>query len=254
METNMSNYAYRAILSQKQTNGQHHPIGYMLKSMNPVEQNYGIPDKEALAIVKGLLNWRHWLKQTRLPVQILTDHMNLEYFTRPRILNRCQMRWLKMLTHYNYKIHYHPGNKNCAADALSRRAELRLPDREDNIPQCLIPKAKFTELATCEAEMTDSDWVDLTNVILAVLAFSDKHLSDACQISWDWEDKLEGLVWDEGLEQKDGRIWIPEDDGLWKKVMQLYHDLPVTGHLGTSGTLELVSQSYWHRNLPDYVK
>jgi hypothetical protein len=61
-------------------------------------------------------------------------------------------------------------------------------------------------------------------------------------------------VWDEGLGWKNGRIWIPEDDGLWKKVMRLYHDLLVTGHLGTSGTLELVSQSYWRRNLPDWVK
>jgi hypothetical protein len=33
----------------------------MSKLMNPVEWNYGIPDKEALAIVKGLQNWRHWL-------------------------------------------------------------------------------------------------------------------------------------------------------------------------------------------------
>jgi hypothetical protein len=119
METDVSNYAYGAVLSQKQTNGQHHPIRYMSKSMNLVERNYGIPDKEALAIVKGLQNWRHWLEQMKLPVQILTDHKNLEYFARPRILNRCQMHWLEMLMHYNYKIHYRPGNKNCAADALS---------------------------------------------------------------------------------------------------------------------------------------
>jgi hypothetical protein len=52
----------------------------MLKSMNLVEQNYGIPDKEALAIIKGLQNWRHWLERTQLPVQILMDHKNLEYF------------------------------------------------------------------------------------------------------------------------------------------------------------------------------
>jgi hypothetical protein len=191
----------------------------MLKSMNLAEQNYGILDKEALAIVKGLQNWRHWLEQTRLLVQILTDHKNLEYFVRPHILNRHQMCCLEMLMHYNYEIHYCPGNKNCVANALSQRAELRLPDSEDEIPQYLIPEAKFTELATCKAEMTDSDWVDLTNVILTALAFSNEHLSDTCQISWDWEDKLEGLVWDEGLGQKDGRIWIPEDDGLWKKVM-----------------------------------
>jgi len=34
----------------------------MLKSMNPAEWNYGIPDKEALAIMKGLQNWQHWLE------------------------------------------------------------------------------------------------------------------------------------------------------------------------------------------------
>jgi hypothetical protein len=156
------------------------------------------------------------------------------------------MRWLEMLTHYNYEIHYHLGDKNCVADALSQRAELHPPDREDDILQCLIPKAKFTKLAACEAEMTDLDWADLTNVILAALAFSDEHLlSDACRISQDWEDKPEGLVWDDGLGRKDGRIWILEDEGLWKKVMRLYHDSLVTGHLGTSGTLELVSRSYW---------
>jgi hypothetical protein len=88
METDASNYAYGAILSQKQPDGQHHPIGFMSKSMNPAERNYGIPDKEALAIVKGLQNWRHWLEQTCLLVHILTDHKNLEYFVKPRILNR----------------------------------------------------------------------------------------------------------------------------------------------------------------------
>ena len=79
------------ILSQKQANNRHHPIGFMLKLMNPTECNYGIPDKEALAIIKGLQNWRHWLEHMKLPVQILTDHKNLEYFAKPRALNRQQM-------------------------------------------------------------------------------------------------------------------------------------------------------------------
>jgi hypothetical protein len=96
----------------------------MSKSMNPAERNYGIPDKEALAIVKGLQNWCHWLERTCLLVHILTDHKNLEYFAKPQILNRQQMRWLEMLTHYNYKIHYCPSDKNSAADALSQQEEL----------------------------------------------------------------------------------------------------------------------------------
>ena len=255
METDASNYAYGAVLSQKQEDGRYHPIGFMLKSMNPAERNYGIPDKEALAMVKGLQNWRHYLERTLLLVQILTDHKNLEYFSKPRILNRRQMRWLELLTHYFYEIFYRPGSKNCAADALSQRAELRPPDGEDDQPQCLIPEAKFMELAALETEMTDSDWIELTDVILAALAFSDEAiLSEVQAISQDWQDKPEGLEWDDGLGRKDGRIWIPEDDGLWNRVMRLYHDSPITGHLGTSGTLELVSRSYWRRNLPDWVK
>ena len=32
------------------------------------------------------------------------------------------------------------------------------------------------ELAALEAEMTDADWVELTDIILTVLAFSDKAI------------------------------------------------------------------------------
>ena len=255
METDASNYAYGAVLSQKQANNRHHPIGFMSKSMNPAEHNYSIPDKEALAIVKGLQNWRHWLKCTKLPIQILMDHKNLEYFVKPQVLNRWQMRWLELLTHYNYKIHYQPGDKNCTANVLSQCMELRLPDGEDDKPLCLIPETKFTEIAACEAELTDSDWQDLLDIILMALTISNVHiLSDVRRLSQEWADKPEGLEWEDGLGQKDGRIWILEDDGIWKKVMGLYHDSPVTGHLGTSGMTELVSQSYWRWNLPDWVK
>ena len=57
-------------------------------------------------MVKGLQNWRHYLKQTLLLVQILTNHKNLEYFAKPCILNQQQMCWLELLTHYFYKIFY----------------------------------------------------------------------------------------------------------------------------------------------------
>ena len=57
METDTLNYAYGAVLSQKQDTGKRHPVAYMSKSMTPVEQNYNIGDKEALAIVKPLQHW-----------------------------------------------------------------------------------------------------------------------------------------------------------------------------------------------------
>ena len=51
--------------------------------MNPMEQNYRISNKEALAIVWALQHWQHWLEGTVIPVKIITNHKNLEYFTCP---------------------------------------------------------------------------------------------------------------------------------------------------------------------------
>ena len=254
METDASNYAYRAMLSQKQLDGWHHPIRFMSKSMNPAEQNYRIPNKEALAIVKGLQNWQHWLEQMQLLVHILTNHKNLKSFAKPRTLNCRQMHWLELLTHYNYKIHYRPGDKNCSADALSQQAKLRPPDSKDDQLMILILPKNITELVACEANMTQADWEGLAEVLVAPLTVSDMDiLLEAHALTEEWLDKPEGLDWEDGLGQKEGRIWILELDELWRKVLRLYYDSPVTGHLGMSGMLELVARSYWQRNMTDWV-
>jgi hypothetical protein len=103
--------------------------------------------------------------------------------------------------------------------------------------------------------MTDSDWGGLLELVIAVLAASDAEiLAEARLVTGEWEDKPEGLEWDDEIGRKDGQIWIPESDDLWRKILGLYHDSPVTGHLGMLGTLEIVSRSYWHCNLANWVK
>jgi hypothetical protein len=120
METDASNYAYGAVLSQKKPEEPRHPVAYMSKSMNTAERNYDIGNKETLGIVKPLQHWRHWLEGTKQPIEILTDHKNLVNFSKPQILNQRQARWLQELQKYNFVIKYRPGSKNSAADALSR--------------------------------------------------------------------------------------------------------------------------------------
>ena len=89
IETDMSNYAYGAVLSQKSTKDHcQHLVVFFSKSMTPAEQNYSISDKGALVIIKALQHWRHWLKGTKIPIEILTDHQNLQYFTKPQVLNQ----------------------------------------------------------------------------------------------------------------------------------------------------------------------
>src|SRR5260370_13065898 len=112
MGTDATKHAYGTVLTQWALENLYHPITFFSKSMNPAKWNYGISDKEALAIVKALQHWRHWLKHTKEPVDIITNHQNLKYFKQPRQLNRRQLRWLEQLTHFNYKIGYHPSSKN----------------------------------------------------------------------------------------------------------------------------------------------
>jgi len=58
VETDTSNYAYGAVLSQQgEDDHKYHPVAFYSKSMNPTEWNYGISNKEALAVVKALQHW-----------------------------------------------------------------------------------------------------------------------------------------------------------------------------------------------------
>ena len=48
--------------------------------MQPAERNYQIYDREMLAIIEALKDWRHFLEGLRGEFQIMSDHSNLEYW------------------------------------------------------------------------------------------------------------------------------------------------------------------------------
>ena len=55
-------------------------------------------------------------------VHIFTDHKSLKYIFTQSELNMRQRRWLELIKDYNLEVHYHPGNPNVVADALSRKS------------------------------------------------------------------------------------------------------------------------------------
>jgi hypothetical protein len=87
-----------------------------------VERNYEIHDTEMLAIIRGLEEWRHYLEGARHPVEIWTDHKNLEYFRVAQKLNHRQARWSLYLSRFDFTLHHKPGRSMGKPDALSRRA------------------------------------------------------------------------------------------------------------------------------------
>ena len=124
VETDASDFAIGALHSQV-NDGRLHPIAFYSRKMHKAEINYDIHDKELLAIVAALKEWRRYLKEAHHQIQIYTDHKNLEYFTTTKILNKQQARWAQELAGYDFKIFHRPGSANGKPDALSRRSEYR---------------------------------------------------------------------------------------------------------------------------------
>ena len=91
METDASEYAIGGVLFQEQEE-KWRPIAFLLRTMQPVERNYEIYNKELLAIVEALSKWRQYLLNVRELFEIWTDHKNLKYFREPHKLNGQQAR------------------------------------------------------------------------------------------------------------------------------------------------------------------
>jgi len=119
-----SDFASGAILSQQLPGEEKwHLVAFYSKSLSPVERNYEIHDKEMLAIICALEEWRHFLEGATHPVEIWTDHKNLEYFMMAKKLNCRQARWSLHLARFDFLLHHRPGHTMGKPDALSRRAD-----------------------------------------------------------------------------------------------------------------------------------
>ena len=69
--------------------------------------------------------WWHLLSGTRDPIQVFTDHTNLQYYRHPQKIKWRVTRYINFLEDFNYKLAHIPDACN-RADALSRR-----PDHDD---------------------------------------------------------------------------------------------------------------------------
>ena len=87
IETDALDYALAAILSIiSLTDGKIHPITFHSWTFTPPEPNYNIHNKELLAIFEVFKIWRHYLEGSLTPVDMVTDHKNLEYFSTTKLL------------------------------------------------------------------------------------------------------------------------------------------------------------------------
>ncbi|MBW0550959.1 hypothetical protein O181_090674 [Austropuccinia psidii MF-1] len=89
VETDASDYALSAVLSQVNDSGKY-LIAFDSRKLLPAELNYEIHDKELLGIVWALKCWRAFLLSLSDLLEVLTDHLSLQYFMSSKVLTGCQ--------------------------------------------------------------------------------------------------------------------------------------------------------------------
>ena len=120
IECDASKYALGAVLTQQDNNGDRHPVVFLSRTFNKTEWNYEIYDRELLAIIWALEEWRHYIQGSGHTTVIYLDHQNLTYFRSAQKLKRRQAWWSLYLSEFNVKLIHQSRSKMIQSDALSR--------------------------------------------------------------------------------------------------------------------------------------
>jgi len=172
LSTNASDFATGAVLSQKdiQTN-LWHPVAFFSKSLDVHKRNYKIYDKELLAVIRGLEEYRHHLEGYPHKIEIWSDHQNLTFFRIAQKLTRRQARWTLFMTRFDFALYHKLGKTMQVENPLFRQVDHEMGTDLDNMNQVLL-KPEFFAINVLEAnyESPINDNLILREVKTALLS------------------------------------------------------------------------------------
>jgi len=220
---------------------------FLSQSLNPAERNYDIYDRELLAVIHALKEWRHYLHGSPYPVKVQTDHKNLTYFKQPQNLNRRQARWLLDLSDFDLELHHVLGKDLGAPDALSRQPDHGRDD-SDNEQVTLLPKTLFINLIDSSLAKKIALSSETNPVVLTALQALDGEMP------LPFKSKLTDWTYKGGILSYKDQVYVPNHLELRRTAVAKHHDHPTAGHPGILKTRQLVTTKFWWPGLPTFVR
>ena len=262
LETDASDYALAAILSVYTTDSEIHPVTFHSHSFNSTELNYDTHDKELLAIFEAFKHWQQYLEGSGTPIDVVTDHKNLEYFSTTKLLTCRQARWSEYLSQFNFVIHFHPGKLRAKPDALTRRWDVYRKGGNSDFVMANLTNLRpiFTQ-----EQLTSSlcaTYLATPIIRHAVLMDVEKlhndirsnlHLDPVAAAHLPTPSAPNWTLDESGLLRQYDRIYVPDVADLRLKVLQYKHDHILSGHYGQNKTLQLIQRDYVWPNLRTFV-
>lgn len=244
LETDASDFAISAILSQNDDKKVLHPVAFHSRTLLAAEINYDTHDKELLAIVDALKTFRHYVisASPEKPLQIFSDHRNLLSFMKLQTLSRRQYRWREALSEFNFVIIHRPGRLNLKADVLSR-----LSQHEDEVKD--RPNPNNTAIFNLrDDKLVLEPSIDVCTIVddpeNEFLRRIREAINDSEVLQRFHEGKLPpNYSYTNGLLFYDDLVHLPTVE-LQIQAISDSHTSLASGHFGVNKTVELIRRNF----------
>jgi hypothetical protein len=266
-----SDKAIGYVLCQCDANGAEYAIAFGGRALAPREQKYSVSERECLAVVEGIRQYRIYLATAHF--KVVTDHFSLQYLKTMRDLNGRLGRWALFLQGYDFDISYRAGRLNTAADGLSRNAYQTITDGQVDCEhvecELLYTMPTNSEATGKTASVSAADIVSFDMQVIVKLQREDETLKPF------FEYILEGtLPTDDKAARKlmlEATDYVIDDDTLYhlyyprgkghmpdRQIKQLvvpmtlrddvlrsFHDSPLAAHQGADRMYAAIRQRYF---------
>jgi len=164
------------------------------------------------------------------------DHTNLQYYWHPQKINWRVAWYINFLEEFNYQLQHIPGMHD-HTDALSRRLDYN--DGTGDNEQVIALKEEVFKCALLMAKIDEK------------LRRWQKDGQDRIE---DWENKYHIHKQSDGTWYRGEALVVAGDAEDHQRLLEIYHDGQMAGHLGVAKTLWLLTCDYWWLDICDIVQ
>ena len=225
-----SQYSVGGTLTQTVNNSES-VIAYFSRKLNEAQWNYSANDRELLDMIEFLMHFCSYLEGAEF--EVITDNQVLKHFFDKKDLSRREARWLEILFEFGiFPITLKKGSIHVLGDALSR-----IEHGHEYVQAQNISSMNWDPKTDDSFQNNLEKYQYFGPTIKSITAGNNNNR----------------YVYKNGtLRLASGELCIPRK--YVRKVLELPHDSPSSGHFGLTKTLHRLSDFYWRKKTRDVQK